>query len=77
MALLGWSGDSSAARRRLRLLHDHGLIDKFRPAAPAGSFEWNYRLTLEGAQPSRKIGRRRLYIRQQIEALLLGRDELS
>jgi len=50
MTLLGWSGDSSAARRRLRLLHDHGLIDKFRPAAPAGSFEWNYRLTAEGTQ---------------------------
>ena len=30
-----------------------------------------------GVLPSRKIGRRRLYIRQQIEALLLGRDELS
>jgi hypothetical protein len=50
MALLGWSGDSSAARRRLRLLHDHGLIDKFRPAAPAGSFEWNYRLTVGGSR---------------------------
>jgi len=49
LALLGWSGDSSAARRRLRLLHDRGLIDKFRPAAPAGSFEWNYRLTVEGS----------------------------
>ena len=30
-----------------------------------------------GVLPSRKIGRRRLYIRQQIEAVLLGRDELS
>ena len=56
MALLGWSGDSSAARRRLRLLHNHGLIDKFRPAAPAGSFEWNYRLTLEGAQLLQDFG---------------------
>ena len=27
-----------------------------------------------GVLPSRKIGRRRLYIRQQIEAVLLGRD---
>lgn len=24
------------------------LIDKFRPAAAAGSYEWNYRLTVEG-----------------------------
>ena len=48
MGLLGWGGESTCTRRRLRLLHDHGLIDKFRPAAPAGSFEWNYRLTAEG-----------------------------
>jgi len=48
MALLGWGGESTCTRRRLRLLHDHGLIDKFRPAAPAGSFEWNYRLTAKG-----------------------------
>jgi hypothetical protein len=48
MTLLGWGGDSTCTRRRLRLLHDRGLIDKFRPAAPAGSYEWNYRLTEEG-----------------------------
>ncbi len=48
MALLGWGADSTCTRRRLRLLHDRGLIDKFRPAAPAGSYEWNYRLTEEG-----------------------------
>ncbi len=48
LALLGWGGDSTCARRRLRLLHDHGLIDKFRPAAAAGSYEWNYRLTVKG-----------------------------
>jgi hypothetical protein len=29
-------------------LHDRSLIDKFRPARAAGSFEWNYRLTREG-----------------------------
>ena len=29
-----------------------------------------------GLLPSRKIGRRRLYIRQRIEAVLLGGDEL-
>jgi hypothetical protein len=34
----------------LRLLHDRGLIDKFRPAAAAGSFEWNYRPTVAGSQ---------------------------
>jgi Replication-relaxation len=50
MALLGWGGDSSCARRRLRLLHDCGLLDKFRPAAAAGSYEWAYRLTVEGWQ---------------------------
>jgi hypothetical protein len=59
MALLGWSGDSSSARRRLRLLHDRGLIDKFRPAAPAGSFEWNYRLTVEGSDLLHEPGIRR------------------
>jgi Replication-relaxation len=48
LALLGWGGDSTCARRRLRLLHDRGFIDKFRPARPAGSYEWNYRLTVEG-----------------------------
>ena len=48
MALLGWGADSTCTRRRLRLLHDRGLIDKFRPAAPAGSYEWNYRLSGEG-----------------------------
>jgi Replication-relaxation len=48
IAMLGWGGDSSCARRRLRLLHDRGLIDKFRPAAAAGSYEWNYRLTVAG-----------------------------
>ena len=48
LALLGWGADSTCTRRRLRLLHDRGLIDKFRPAAPAGSYEWNYRLTEEG-----------------------------
>ena len=59
LALLGWSGDSSAARRRLHLLHDRGLIDKFRPAAPAGSFEWNYRLTVEGSHLLHEAGPRR------------------
>jgi hypothetical protein len=48
LTLLGWGGDSSCSRRRLRLLHAHGLIDKFRPARAAGSYEWNYRLTMEG-----------------------------
>jgi hypothetical protein len=48
MGLLGWGGESTCTRRRLRLLHDRGLIDKFRPAAPAGSYEWNYRLTVDG-----------------------------
>lgn len=48
LALLGWGGDSSCSRRRLRRLHDLELIDKFRPARAAGSYEWNYRLTVEG-----------------------------
>lgn len=48
LALLGWGGDSSCSRRRLRRLHDLGLVDKFRPARAAGSYEWNYRLTVEG-----------------------------
>jgi hypothetical protein len=57
MALLGWGGDSTCARRRLRLLHDHGLIDKFRPAAAAGSYDWNYRLTVEGWRVLKNCGR--------------------
>ncbi|HWX46213.1 MAG TPA: replication-relaxation family protein [Solirubrobacteraceae bacterium] len=48
LALLGCGGDSTCARRRLRLLHDHELIDKSRPPAAAGSYEWNYRLAVEG-----------------------------
>jgi hypothetical protein len=48
LAVLGCGGDSTCARRRLRLLHSRGLIDKFRPARAAGSYEWNYRLTVEG-----------------------------
>ena len=56
LAALGWGGDSSCSRRRLRLLHDHGLIDKFRPARAAGSYEWNYRLTVEGWRPLAEHG---------------------
>jgi hypothetical protein len=49
LALLFWGSDSYAARRRLKKLHDAGLLEKFRPAvATGGSHEWIYRLTESG-----------------------------
>jgi hypothetical protein len=49
LALLFWGSDSYAARRRLKKLHDAGLLEKFRPAvATGGSHEWIYRLAEPG-----------------------------
>ena len=45
-----WGRYSSAARERLKLLHDAGLLDKLRPAVgrTRGPAEWTYRLTTSG-----------------------------
>lgn len=50
LSLLFWRSYSAAARQRLKLLHDTGFLDKFRPALPpgAGTAEWIYRLTHRG-----------------------------
>lgn len=48
LGLLGWGGATPTAARRLRLLHDAGLLDRFRPPAAAGSFEWNSMLSAVG-----------------------------
>jgi len=80
MALLGWGGDSTCARRRLRLLHDRGLMDKFRPAAPAGSFEWNYRLTVEGwrvLSDRRMTAERKLYKPADIHSISYVEHDLQ
>lgn len=49
IGLLFWGYLSDATHRRLKVLHDAGLCDRFRPSAPRrGSFEWTYRLTKRG-----------------------------
>jgi hypothetical protein len=49
LVMLGWgrSGER-AGQRRLKLLHDGGCVDRFRPPRGAGSSEWNYRLAARG-----------------------------
>lgn len=80
MELLGWGRDSSCARRRLRLLHDRGLIDKFRPAAAAGSYEWNYRLTVDGwrlLQDGRMRGKQKPYAPADIHSVAYVEHDLQ
>jgi hypothetical protein len=50
LALLFWGNPSSACYARLRLLHDAGFLERFRPrvARTDGSHEWIYRLTKRG-----------------------------
>lgn len=50
LAAFFWGRYSSAARERLKLLHDAGFIDKLRPAVgrTRGPAEWIYRLTAPG-----------------------------
>jgi hypothetical protein len=47
LALLFWGRPSSACYARLRLLHNVGFLDRFRPrvARTEGSHEWIYRMT--------------------------------
>lgn len=49
LLMLGW-GDSGerAGQRRLKLLHDGGYLDRFRPILERGSAEWNYRVSSIG-----------------------------
>ena len=49
LVILGW-GDSRlrAAQKRLKVLHDAGYIDRFRPVSKEGSAEWIYRLSRKG-----------------------------
>jgi len=51
LATLFWGRLGSAARDRLKLLHDAGFLDKLRPyGAGGGSSEWIYSLTPRGWQ---------------------------
>jgi hypothetical protein len=49
LVLLGW-GDSRAraAQKRLKVLHDGGFLERFRPVRRVGSAEWIYRLSAQG-----------------------------
>jgi hypothetical protein len=49
LTALGWDFSSErAAQMRLKLLHDAGYVDHFRPVSAYGRVEWNYRLTSRG-----------------------------
>src|SRR5437870_1800509 len=49
LVMLGWgSSRTRAAQRRLKLLHDGGFLDRFRPVRRIGSAEWIYRLSRRG-----------------------------
>jgi hypothetical protein len=49
LVILGW-GESRirAAQKRLKVLHDAGFLDRFRPVRRVGSAEWIYRLSRRG-----------------------------
>jgi Replication-relaxation len=49
LTLLGWGASGTrAAQQRLKVLHDAGYIDRFRPVRMVGSAEWVYRLSRKG-----------------------------
>jgi len=49
LAMLGWgSPRTRAAQKRLKVLHDGGYLDRFRPVRRIGSAEWIYRLSARG-----------------------------
>jgi hypothetical protein len=49
LVMLGWgSSRTRAAQRRLKVLHDGGFLDRFRPVRRIGSAEWIYRLSARG-----------------------------
>jgi hypothetical protein len=49
LAILGWGASRvRAAQKRLKVLHDAGFLDRFRPVRRIGSAEWIYRLSRRG-----------------------------
>ena len=49
LVLLGWgSSRTRAGQKRLKVLHDGGYLDRFRPVRRIGSAEWIYRLSARG-----------------------------
>src|SRR5271166_4494997 len=49
LVMLGWgSSRTRAAQKRLKVLHDGGFLDRFRPVRRIGSAEWIYRLSVRG-----------------------------
>lgn len=49
LVMLGWGVSRvRAAQRRLKVLHDGGFLDRFRPVRRIGSAEWIYRLSARG-----------------------------
>jgi hypothetical protein len=49
LVMLGWgSFRTRAAQKRLKVLHDSGFLDRFRPVRRIGSAEWIYRLSARG-----------------------------
>ncbi len=58
LALLFWGRYCTAARERLKVLHDAGFVDKLRPRVSRsdGSREWIYRLTIEGWEATLEAG---------------------
>lgn len=56
---IGQRGPTTACARRLKLLHDVGVIDRFRPRVPRdrGSHEWIHRLSTRGWEVLLAVGR--------------------
>jgi hypothetical protein len=51
LVMLGWGASRMrAGQKRLKLLHDGGFLDRFRPVCAIGSAEWIYRLGARGWQ---------------------------
>jgi hypothetical protein len=49
LVMLGWgSSRTRAAQKRLKVVHDAGFLDRFRPVRRIGSAEWIYRLSARG-----------------------------
>src|SRR6266699_2934314 len=49
LVMLGWGASRTrAAQKRLKVLHDGGYLDRFRPVRRIGSAEWIYRLSARG-----------------------------
>ena len=49
LVMLGWGASRTrAAQKRLKVLHDGGFLDRFRPVRRIGSAEWIHRLSARG-----------------------------